>query len=56
MRASLARNRFFLKLRRRQVAEVEVMFKTNDQNYNDVARVMRIMIPCLEVVETQDAC
>ena len=56
VRASLARNRFCLELRRRQATEVEVTFKTTDQNYIDVARVMRIMIPYLEVVDAQDAC
>ncbi len=61
-RAALDRNRFCLHLRRKQAAEVEVTFKTTDQNYNHVARIMRIMIPCLaagisgEVVDTEDAC
>ena len=54
-RAALGRNRFFLELRRREAAEVEVTFKTTDQNYDDVARIMRIMIPCVEVVDTRDA-
>ena len=31
-------------------------FKTTDQNYNDVERIMRVMIPCLEVVKGRDAC
>ena len=56
VRASLARNRFFLELRRKQAAVVEVTFNTTDQNYNDVAKVMRIMIPYLEVLDAQDAC
>ena len=56
VRASLARNRFCLELQRKQAAEVEVTFKTGEQNYHEVARIMRIMIPCLEVVETKDAC
>ncbi len=55
-RAALGRNRFFLELRRREAAEVEVTFKTTEENYDDVARIMRIMIPCLEVVDTRDAC
>jgi len=41
--------------RRTEAAEVEVTFKTTDQNYNHVARIMRIMIPFLEVVDTRDA-
>ena len=55
-RASLARNRFCLALQRRQAAQVNVTFETTEQNYRNVARVMRIMIPCLEEVDTQDAC
>ena len=55
-RASLARNRFWLELRRSRAAEVEVTFEATDQEYRDVARIMRIMIPGLEVVDTQDAC
>lgn len=56
VRASLARNRFCLELARRQAREVEVTFATTDQTYHELRRVMRIMIPCLEVVDTQDAC
>ena len=53
VRASLARNRFCLELRRRHATEVDVTFKVTDERYNEVVRVMRIMIPCLEVVDTQ---
>ncbi len=56
VRAVLDRNRFCLELPRRKAAEVEVTFKTTDQNYNDVARIMRIMIPSLAVAGTKDAC
>ena len=56
VRATLKRNRFFLKLGREEAAEVEVTFKATGQNYNEVARIMRIMIPCLEVMETKDTC
>ena len=56
VRASLSRNRFFLELRRKQAAVVEVAFNTTDQNYNDVAEVMRIMIPYVELLDAQDAC
>jgi hypothetical protein len=55
-RASLARDRFWLELRRGRATEVEVAFEATDQEYEDVARILRIMIPGLEVVETQDAC
>ncbi len=55
-RASLTRDRFLLELQRSQAAEVEVTFKTTDQNYCDVARVLQIMIPCLEVLDAKDAC
>jgi hypothetical protein len=55
-RASLARNRFCLELPRGRAAKVEVTFEATDQEYDDVARIMRIMIPCLEIVGTQDAC
>ena len=44
VRAVLDRNRFCLELRRKEAAEVEVTFKTTDQNYHDVARIIRIMI------------
>lgn len=56
VRAALDRNRFCLELPRREAAEVEVTFKATDRNYNDVVRIMRIMIPCIEVVDTKDAC
>ncbi len=56
VRASLARNRFCLELRRPEAADVEVTFKATEEKYKEVARVMRVMIPCLEVVDTQDAC
>ena len=55
VRAALDRHRFRLELRRQEAAEVEVTFETTDQNYNEVARVMRIMIPCVKVVDTKDA-
>ena len=55
-RASLARNRFCLELRRKQASEVEVAFETTDQTYYEVARIMRIMIPYLEVADAQDTC
>ena len=54
-RASLARNRFRLELRRGRAAELEVTFKATDRVYDEVARVMRIMIPGLEVVDAHDA-
>ena len=56
VRAALGRKRLCLELGRKDAAEVEVTFKTGEQNYHEVARIMRIMIPCLEVVETKDAC
>jgi hypothetical protein len=55
-RASLARSRFWLELRRARAAELEVMFEATDQEYGDVERIMRLMIPGLEVFEVQDAC
>jgi hypothetical protein len=47
--AELGRNRLFLKLARRTAAELEVVFNTTDQNWRQVARIMRIMIPRLRV-------
>ncbi|MDA2935145.1 hypothetical protein MYX82_12515 [Acidobacteria bacterium AH-259-D05] len=54
--AELARNRLFLRLARKKAVELEVTFNTTDENYQDVERVMRIMIPRLKVVGTKDAC
>ena len=56
VRARLERNRFCLKLGRKGAAEIEVTFRTTERNYKDIARIMRIMIPCLEVMETKDTC
>jgi len=55
-RAVLSPNRFCLELRRKHSAEVKVTFEATDQEYDRVAKIMQIMIPCLEVVDTQDAC
>lgn len=55
VRATLDRKRLYLELGRKEGADVEVTFKTTDQNYDDVERIMRMMIPCLEVAETKDA-
>ena len=54
--AELGRNRFFLKLGRMKAAELEVVFNTTDKNWQQVARVMRIMIPRLKVLDPEDAC
>lgn len=55
VRASLARNRFCLELRRAHSAKVEVTFETTGRKYGEVAKVMRIMIPCLEIVGAREA-
>jgi hypothetical protein len=47
VRATLDRHRFCLEIRRKKFSNVEVTFKTNEENYLEVARVLRIMIPCL---------
>lgn len=54
--AELGRNRFFLKLARKEAAEVEVMFNTTAKNWRQVARVMRILIPNLKVSDPKNAC
>ncbi len=50
VRATVGRHRFWLELRRKASLQVEVMFKTNEPNYIEVSRILRIMIPCLAVV------
>lgn len=55
-RAELGPNRFFLKLARRRAAELEVTFKTTAKNWREVARVMRIIIPHLDVSDPKAAC
>lgn len=50
VRATLDRDRFRLELRRRKSSMVEVTFKTNEPNYIEVSRILRIMIPRLGVV------
>ena len=47
VRATLDRHRFCLELRRKKFSNVEVTFKTNEENYLEVARILRIIIPCL---------
>ena len=54
--ASLHRNRFHLELRRTQGADVEVLFDSTEQTYHKLRRILRIMIPRLEVVEAEEAC
>ena len=49
VRATLDRHRFCLELRRKRSSKVEVTFKTNEENYMEVSRILRIMIPCLAV-------
>ena len=51
VRATLDQHRLCLELRRKTSSQVEVMFKTNQANYTEVSRVLRIMIPCLAVVD-----
>ena len=50
-RATLGRDRFHLELLRQEAAGLEVTFKVTAQQYDDVARVLRILIPGLKVVE-----
>ncbi len=50
VRATLDRHRFSLELRRQKFSKVEVTFKTDEPNYIEVSRILRIMIPCLAVV------
>lgn len=47
VRATLDRHRFCLELWRKNFSKVEVTFKTNEPNYIEVLRILRIMIPCL---------
>tara|TARA_R110002072_G_scaffold186086_2_gene342989 strand:- start:6959 stop:7114 length:156 start_codon:yes stop_codon:yes gene_type:complete len=47
----LGRDRFHLELLRQEAAGLEVTFKVTAQQYDDVARVLRILIPGLKVVE-----
>lgn len=49
VRATLDRHRFCLELRRKKSSKVEVTFETNEPNYIEVSRILRIMIPCLAV-------
>jgi len=53
--AELGRNRFFLKLSRATAAELEVVFNTTEENWGEVARVMRIMIPRLKILDPNPA-
>ena len=50
-RATLGRDRFRLELLRQEAAGLEVTFKATAQQYGDVARVLRILIPGLKVDE-----
>ncbi len=55
-RARLDRNRFWLELPRRKAAEVEVNFDATAEKYEEIVRIMRIMIPCIEVAEAEETC
>jgi arylamine N-acetyltransferase len=49
VRATLDRHRFCLELHRKKFSTVEATFKTTEENYMEVSRILRIMIPCLAV-------
>jgi hypothetical protein len=50
VRATLDPHRFSLELRRQKFSKVEVTFNTDEPNYIEVSRILRIMIPYLAVV------
>ncbi|HEY5283261.1 MAG TPA: hypothetical protein VIM14_10765 [Polyangia bacterium] len=52
VRATLDRHRFCLELRRKKFSTIEVTFKATEENYMEVSRILRIMIPGLAVAGT----
>ena len=50
--ASLSRNRLRVKLSRRKATELEVSFRSSHPNDSEVIRILRIIIPQLEVLDT----
>ncbi|MEK7405956.1 MAG: hypothetical protein AAB225_12680 [Acidobacteriota bacterium] len=51
--AELSRNRLFLKLARKKAGELEVLFNTTAENWREVARVLRIIVPRLKVSDAK---
>lgn len=47
--ASLSRNRFRIQLRRQEVTQLEVSFESTHPNHGEVLRILKIMLPRLEV-------
>ncbi len=50
-RAALYRSKFVLELRRKKASRIEVTFRTTEQDFKELRRVLRIMIPSLAVVD-----
>jgi hypothetical protein len=48
-RALLEQNRFVMELRRREAARIEVTFNATEQDFEELRRILRIMIPHLKV-------
>ena len=48
-RASLERERFQIAWMGRGESQAELTFETDDESYADICRIMRIMIPELEI-------
>lgn len=54
-RASISRRQLRLELGRREHALIEVSFELCDPNYEEVVRIMRIMIPGVRVLESRSS-
>jgi len=51
-RAELTPNRIFLRLQRNKSQDIEVTFKISKRKYHELIRVLRIMIPDIQVAGT----
>ena len=54
--ANLGRKQLSLQLQRDKATRMEVSFDTSVQNFNELKRVLSIMIPQLEIADTENPC
>ena len=51
--AKLGRNQFNLQLQREKATRIEVTFDTSVQRFNELKRILMIMIPQLEIADSK---
>jgi hypothetical protein len=56
LRASLERARFLMSWIARGESQAEMTFETDDESYAEICRIMRIMIPEVEILPHEAKC